>query len=111
LIVAGLLPAADQKPAAAWSPRVQAVLDAVKPLPSPRRTRLPLYLWPASNPGRLDDPAAEQLVRELDRRGVGLISSWSPAKRETSLAESLSIARAQTRLGVPVNVNATAALN
>lgn len=111
LIVAGLLPAADQKPAAAWSPRVQAVLDAVKPLPSPRRTRLPLYLWPASNPGRLDDPAAEQLVRELDRRGVGLISSWSPAKRETSLAESLSIARAQTRLGVPVNVNATASLN
>ncbi len=94
-----------------WSPRVQTALDVTRPLEFPRAGRLPLYLWPAMNPGDLDEPTAEHLVSELDRRGVGLISSWSPRNREQSLARALTIARAQRKVGVPINVNATACLH
>ena len=62
------------------------------------------------NPGQLDDTTAEYLVRELDKRGVGLISSWSPKDREKMLSEGLTIARAQKKLGVRVNINATSCL-
>lgn len=95
----------------AWSPRVQTVLDATRPLEFDRAKRLPLYLWPAMNPGNLDDPTAERLVKELNRRGIGLISSWSPKRREETLSRSLTIARAQKKLGLRVNVNATACLH
>jgi hypothetical protein len=94
-----------------WSNRVQTVLDVTRRLEFPRGKRLPLYLWPASNPGLLNAADAERLVRELDQRGVGLVSSWSPKRRDASLAEALAVARAQTRLGVPVNVNASACLS
>jgi hypothetical protein len=63
------------------------------------------------NPGDLDDATAEHLVRELDRRGIGLINSWSPGRPEPSLARALTIARAQKKLRVPVNVNASASLH
>jgi len=93
----------------AWSPRVQTVLDGTRPLEFDRGKRLPLYLWPAMNPGNLDDPTAERLVKELNRRGIGLISSWSPKRREETLSRSLTIARAQKKLGL--RVNATACLH
>jgi hypothetical protein len=96
--------------APAWSPRVQTVLDVTPPLAFPRGKRLPLYLWPAMNPGDLDDGGAERLVGLLDERGIGLISSWSPARREETLRRALVVAKAQTKLGVPVNVNANACL-
>ncbi len=101
----------EPKPVAgkpAWSARVQTVLDVAKPLKFDRAERLPLYLWPAISSGKLDDQTAELLVKELDRRGVGLISSWSPRRRDDSLESSLTIAQAQTRLGLRVNVNANA---
>jgi hypothetical protein len=94
----------------AWSTRVQMVLEATKPLEFDRGRRLPLYLWPAMNPGKLDDRTAELLIRKLDRRGIGLISTWSPHRREETLQSSQSIARVQTRLGLRVNVNANACL-
>jgi len=62
------------------------------------------------NPGELDDTTAEYLVRELDRRGIGLISSWSPKNREKTLSRSLTIARAQKKSGLLVNINANACL-
>jgi hypothetical protein len=111
LCLTGLASAAEESAGPRWSPRVQTALDSTKPLQFPRESRLPLYLWPAMNPGRLDDATAEDLVGQLDRRGIGLISSWSPSKREESLSQALPIARAQTKLGVPVNVNATACLH
>ena len=45
-------------------------------------------------------------------RGVGLISSWSPAEgaREKSLQRALMIARLQTKMGLHVNVMANACL-
>jgi hypothetical protein len=90
--------------------RVDTVLTSLQPLAGGRRTQLPLYLWAAMDPGPLDADAAERLVKELDRRGVGLVCSWRPRAAEKSLAAGLAIARVQTRLGLAVNVDATACL-
>ena len=79
------LKAAQLPDAPPWSPRVQQVLEITKPLQFDRGDRLPLYLWPAMNPGELNERSAEELVRQLDLRGIGLISSWSPKNRETTL--------------------------
>ncbi|MDP2982065.1 MAG: hypothetical protein Q8O92_01890 [Candidatus Latescibacter sp.] len=94
-----------------WSPQVQMVLNTTKPLTYDRGNRLPLYLWPAMDPGPLDDVSAEALVRELDRRRIGLVSSWSPKNREKTLSQGLTIARAQKKLGLLVNINATNCLS
>lgn len=91
----------------------RVVIDQVRPLSHARDRRLPLYVWSAMNVGDVDDAAAERIIKALDERGVGLIATWSPsaANREQSLARSLVIARVQSRLGLRVNVNATACLN
>ena len=99
------------EPQPPWSARLQTVLDNTAPLSHPRGERLPLYVWPAADPGPLESAAAERLVRELDLRGIGLISSWSPARREESLSRALVVARAQKKLGVAISVNATACLH
>lgn len=109
-VMALQVPAADRN-APEWSARVQTVLDSTKALSYPRGVRRPLYLWPATNPGDLTQDSAERVVRELDRRGVGLISSWSPRSPEKSLSRALTIARAQKKLGAAVNINATACLH
>lgn len=93
-----------------WPPGIQVVLENTKPLEYDRGGRLPLYLWQAMNPGTTDEARLEDLVRELDRRGVGLIASWNPNQREKTLAEALAVARVQKKLGLHVNVNANACL-
>ncbi len=94
-----------------WPERIQTALDNTRPLKYDRGNRLPLYLWPAMNPGQLDDETAEHLVRELDKRGVGLTSSWMPGgNREKILSQVLTIARAQKKLGLRVNINATSVM-
>ena len=60
---------------------IRIVLDNTHPFAHPRGKRLPLYLWPAMNPGKLTDAQAENLVRELDRRGIGLVCRWDHAHR------------------------------
>jgi len=94
-----------------WPSHIQVVLDATQPLKYERGKRLPLYLWQAMDPGALDDDSAEKLVRVLNERGVGLISSWNPGDRQKSLAPSLIIAKAQKKLNLRVNINATGCLN
>ena len=86
---------------------MQTVLAITEPLAHGRGNRLPLYLWPAMNPGPLSDAAAERLVHELDRRGIGLVCSWYAGQEERTWSEALPIARAQHRLGLPININAT----
>ena len=103
-------PGRAEEKAPEWPAHIQIVLDATEPLDFDRGNRLPLYLWQAMNPGSLDHRKAEELVRELDMRGIGLISSWDPRNRENSLANSLTIAKAQKQLGLRVNVNATGCL-
>lgn len=92
---------------AGWPKKIQIVLDSAKPLSFPRGSRLPLFLWPAMDPGKLEASRAEALVRELDRRGIGLVSTWDHHKKEESLAAALTVARAQQKLGLAVNINAT----
>jgi hypothetical protein len=100
-----------QTQAAKWPDHIQIVLDSTRPLEYDRGERLPLYLWQAMDPGPLDDDAAEKLVKTLDERGVGLVTSWNPGNREKSLAESVTIAKAQKKLGLRVNINATSCLD
>jgi len=105
---ATVTPAQESPPP--WSDRAQLVLDTTEYLEHPRGNRLPLYLWPAMDPGDLSDADAERLVDEMNRRGIGVICSWTVKERDASLERGLTIARAQTKLGVPVNINATALL-
>jgi hypothetical protein len=93
-----------------WPSHIQVVIDATKPLKYDRGKRLPLYLWQAMDPGALDDDSAEKLVRVLNERGVGLISSWNPGNRQKSLAQSLMIAKVQKKLNLRVNINANRCL-
>ena len=106
-----LTTASDMNTHAADLPKgIQVVLENTKPLEFSRGNRLPLYLWPAMGIGDVDEATAERIVKLLDERGVGLISSWQPGegRREKSLAEALTIAKVQQRLGLRVNVNANA---
>ena len=93
-----------------WSEQAQIVLDVTKPLKFDRGKRLPLFTNPTSDPGELDEADAEYLVRELNRRGIGVICSWSPGKREESLSRGLSVACAQKKLGLLINTNATSCM-
>ncbi len=95
---------------AQWPEHIQIVLDNTEPLRFERGERLPIYLWQAMNPGKLDQDVAEKLLKQLNERGIGLVTSWNPGKREQSLAESLTIAKAQKKLGLQVNINATSCL-
>ena len=103
-----LAPAEKQK--TKWPQHIQVVLDATEPLKFDRGNRLPLYLWQAMNPGLLELESAEQLVEQLDARGIGLITSWDPKNREKSLEESLRMATAQKKLSLGVNIDATKCL-
>ncbi|MEI6565511.1 MAG: hypothetical protein WCR20_02460 [Verrucomicrobiota bacterium] len=95
---------------AGWPESIQIVLSNTAPLKHSRGSRLPLFLWPAMNPGRLSEARALTLVRELDRRGIGLICRWDSAHYEDSLADALPVARAQKSLGLPVAIDATSLL-
>ena len=90
-------PRAAQEPKSGWPKNIQLVLDQTAPLRHSRGGRLPLYLWPAIGPGKLDDARAEELVRLLDGRGVGLIVNWNQGPMEATLAEALPVARAQNK--------------
>jgi hypothetical protein len=90
-----------------WSDNVQVVLDNTTPLKYDRGNRLPLYLWPAIDPGDLNDEDAEKLVKEFDTRGVGIVCSWSSKNIEKTMTRCLTVARAQKKLGQRVNIDAT----
>jgi len=105
----GDLHCAERK-ARKWPSHIQCVLDETSPLKYARDERLPLYLWQAMDPGTLDEEGTVELVRTLNERGVGLVTSWDPGNRGKSLAGALRIARAQKQLGLRVNINATRCL-
>jgi hypothetical protein len=90
-----------------WPSHIQAALDSTKPLEFDMGERLPLYLWQAMDPGLFSEEDLEELVTELNKRGVGLISSWNPGDRQKSLAQSLTIAKVQKKLNLRININAT----
>jgi hypothetical protein len=86
--------------------KIQTVLDNVKKLPFERDNRLPLYLWPAMDPGPLSDQEAEYLVDVLNSRGIALVASWKTDNREEALSQALTISRAQKKRGLEIHINA-----
>ncbi|MCC7402429.1 MAG: hypothetical protein IT214_13205 [Chitinophagaceae bacterium] len=103
----------DKRQFREWSDNINTILENTTPLKYSRGERLPLYLWPAIDPGDLDIEEAKQLVELLDKRGVGIICSWrwDENQRLNSLNSALSIARAQKELNQHVNIDATSLLN
>lgn len=95
-----------------WSENIKTILENTKLLTYPRMGRLPLYVWPAVDPGEMSEETAGRLVELLDKRGVGVICSWRwrEDRRLKSLEVGLSIAKAQKRLGQPVNIDASSLL-
>ena len=85
-----------------WPSNIQLVLDNTQQLQFGRQNRLPIFLWPARNPGHLSESRATKLVRLLNKRGIGLICSWDPARVDASLLSALPVARAQKKLGLSI---------
>jgi hypothetical protein len=85
---------------------IQVVLDNTKPMEHERNDRLPLIFWPLIDPGQLKPEQAEELVEDLDQRGVALMAKWTKENREESLEQALIIGRAQKKLGKEIFVNA-----
>ena len=90
-----------------WPDKIQDILDNTTDLKFDNGKRLPLYLWPAIDPGVLSDEMAERLIAEMDKRGVGIVCSWSMNDTADIFAQCLPIARAQKKLGQRININAT----
>jgi hypothetical protein len=86
--------------------KIQVVLDNTKELQYERGDRLPLFLWPAMDPGPLTVKEAEKLVDTLNSRGIALVASWKTKNREDALSQALTINRAQKKLGLKIHINA-----
>ncbi len=87
---------------------LQAVLENTKPLKYPRGDRLPLLVWPLTSVATRDEAKALDILKQLDARGVPVISVWnpSPKARERSLQQALWLGRLQKKLGLRIFVNA-----
>jgi hypothetical protein len=90
-----------------WPENIQIILDNTTELKYDNGNRLPLYLWPAIDPGDLSAADAEKLVREFDKRGLGIICSWSMEDSAKVMSRSITIAHAQKKLGQLININAS----
>ncbi len=93
-----------------WPENIQVILDNTTYLEYDRDNRLPLFLWPAINPGKLNDRSIEILVNELNKRGIGIVSSWNMTDKEENLLQCITIGKAQKKLGQMININATSLL-
>lgn len=89
---------------------VHTILDQTKPLTHARRDRLPLLLWPAHTAVVEDEAAQRRIIRELDSRGVAVLATWDPSRKQESLTASMRVARIQQELDLPVCVNANACM-
>ena len=78
---------------AEWNEYIQVVLDS-----------LPLYLGRAHT-GQLSEQAAENLLVELDERGIGIFCPWEPEISDEAISSCLTLARAQQILGLRVNID------
>ena len=105
LIPAGCSAPVEKK--ISWPEKIQVILDNTTVLKYDKGERLPLYLWPAIDPGILSDDMAERLITEMDKRGIGIVCSWSMNDTSKVLSQCLPIARAQKKLGQRINISAT----
>jgi hypothetical protein len=89
---------------------IEEIINTTEPLQHPRRNRLPLLLWSAALSGAEDVSGIREIARELDRRGIALLSAWNHADPE-GVQKALRVARVQHELGHPVVVNTNALLH
>lgn len=89
---------------------IQTILKCTQPLKIARGDRMPLLIWPVHAGVVQDEKIQEAIIRDLDSRGIAMIATWNPDKRQQSLDDSLRIARIQQKLGLPVYVNAVACM-
>lgn len=92
--------------AAQYAEKIAIVLENTTRLKHDRGSRLPLYFWPLVDPGHLSQTNAEELVAELDSRGIALFAKWTKENRDEALKQALIIGRAQKNLGLDININA-----
>jgi len=86
---------------------VDVVLRETRPLAHPRGERLPLYIWGLRGAPSRDDVETEELLKQLDARGMALLAPWQIGKSQAaSLEEALRLARLQAKLGLSVGVDA-----
>ena len=101
-------PAEPAKPPKKKMDRIDIILNETKPLNYPRDDRLPLYIWAAKMVG--GEPAAlEARLKQLDERGIAAITNWGWRDKDLakSIEAALVVGRAQKKLGLMVNVDAT----
>jgi hypothetical protein len=90
-----------------WPEDIQIILDNTKPLEYPRDQRLPLYLWPAVGSIEFNSKTTPNLLKELDARGIGLVYSWNKNDVNKSIKNAINVAKVQSYLGQPVNIDAS----
>jgi hypothetical protein len=86
---------------------VESIIAMTEPLAYPRGERLPLYLWPLTDIDTGDDAESEQIIADLDARGMAVVSTWNHDDTEASLERALRIGGIQKKLGIGINISAT----
>ncbi|HEY8666876.1 MAG TPA: hypothetical protein VIL86_09435 [Tepidisphaeraceae bacterium] len=101
---------ADGKPKPTKMEVLQKMVAELPALKTPHGTHLPLFVWEAGDVPLADEAAAEQLLKDLDARGIAVYSSWNPAGGDKALADNIKFAKLQQKLGLIVAVNANSVL-
>ncbi|MBN2377003.1 MAG: hypothetical protein JXD22_11410 [Sedimentisphaerales bacterium] len=90
----------------------KVVMENTKPLQFSRGNRLGLYVWSIMGElNGLDDASTEQVLKQLDERGIAMCTNWSYGDKDKSLQEGLRIGALQQKLGLRVNVNANSCMH
>jgi hypothetical protein len=93
---------------------LRKILASTEPVEHPRRGRLPLLVWTLTDLPGVSASEREEALREMEARGMALISSWdhaAPHETPGSAEAALAVARAQSEIGLDVVVNANALLH
>ena len=85
---------------------IREIIKTTRPLEQPRGERLPLYLWPARDLGTTDEAEFAILARQLDERGIAIITRWQGDDRP-HLDQALRMGKIQAQLGLPIAIDAT----
>jgi len=87
---------------------IRVLLDTLPPLSNDRQNRPLLYQYSVGDLSNLPGEDAKWVIRELAKRGVGVITFWQKGEAmESRIEEGIRIAKIQKELGLPVAVDAT----
>lgn len=68
---------------------------------------MPLFVWAIQHPGTEDLTEISGILRQLDERGIPVISAWEIRDHDVSVANGLRVGRLQQDAGllIPINAN------